>query len=92
MAVSRCCVYFQRDKIWVSPRLLKRVMNDGFALRELAIMRHLEAGKFKPEIAAGLDMSEPVLERHLMFLMAKLGATSFDTLRELASRRATRTA
>ncbi len=78
-------VYFQQDNMWVSPRLLKQAMNVGFSMRELAILRNLQAGKSKPEMAASLGISEPVLERHLMFLMAKLGATSFDSLRELAS-------
>lgn len=85
-------VYFQQDKIWVSPRLLKQAMNTGFSMRELAILRNLQAGKSKPEMAAGLEMPEPVLERHLMFLMAKLGATSFEALRELASHMASRAA
>ncbi len=78
-------VYFRHDKLWVSPRLLKQAMNTGFSMQELAILRNLQAGKSQPDMAASLNMSEPILERHLMFLMAKLGATSFDTLREFAS-------
>ncbi len=83
-------VYFHRDKIWMSPRLLQRATSTGFSVGEWAILRNLQAGNTKPEMAAGLNMSEPILERHLMFLMAKLGATSFDSLRELADHIATR--
>ncbi len=78
-------VYLHEDRIWMSPRLLKVAVNSGFSMRELAILRQLQVGKSKPEMAADLHMSEPVLERHLMFLTAKLGATSFDSLREVAS-------
>ncbi len=85
-------VYFQREKIWVSPRLLERAMNTGFSMGELAILRNLQAGKSKPEMAADLGMSEPLLDRHLMFLMAKLGATSVDALREFAGQMAPRAA
>ncbi len=85
-------VHAHQDGIWVSPRLLKLAVNTGFSIRELAILRQLHAGKSMLEMAAGFGMSEPVLQRHLLFLMAKVGATSFESLKEIAGHIASQSA